>query len=88
MASAERRSSRAYWGTQYARFRRLLIAAREGAGLSQREAAAVIGRSQSFIAKSESGERRVDVVELAEFARIYRVPLQALVPGSLSVRRS
>ena len=32
--------------------------------------------------KCESGERRVDVVELTEFARLYRKP----VPGQNSIR--
>ena len=66
-----RRSSRARWQAAYDHFRRRLIAARESAGLTQREAAELLGRSQSFVAKSETGERRVDVVELGEFAKAY-----------------
>jgi len=45
--------------------------AREDAGLTQVEAARQIGRPQSFISKCESGERRVDGVELQQFARMY-----------------
>jgi transcriptional regulator with XRE-family HTH domain len=82
-----RRTSRAYWNSAYAHFRQRLVAAREAAGLTQRDAAARLGRSQSFVAKSESGERRVDVVELLEFARAYGRPLTYFVPHGLSPRR-
>ena len=43
--------------------------ARKSAGLSQQELARRLKRSQSFIAKLEVGERRVDVVEFIEIAR-------------------
>jgi transcriptional regulator with XRE-family HTH domain len=71
MEASARRSSRARWAAAYDQFRRRLIDAREKAGLSQRQAAELLGRSQSFVAKSETGERRVDVVELREFAKTY-----------------
>lgn len=45
-----------------------------------REVAEELDRHHSFVAKSESGERRVDAVELAHFAAIYRVPLKYFFP--------
>lgn len=48
-----------------------LKAARKDAGLTQAVVAARLGRPQSFVAKSESGERRVDAVELSAFAKLY-----------------
>ena len=56
---------------KYRRFVERLKAARKAAGLTQAEVARRLGRPQSYVSKSESGERRVDVVELSEFARLY-----------------
>ncbi|MFA5027307.1 MAG: helix-turn-helix transcriptional regulator [Candidatus Methylomirabilota bacterium] len=41
------------------------------AGLTHLEVAKKLCRPQSYVSKCESGERRVDVVELAELARLY-----------------
>jgi transcriptional regulator with XRE-family HTH domain len=60
---------------EYARFLRRLRLAREKAGLTQREAAQRLGKSQAYVWKSEVGERRVDVVEVKQFADIYGVPI-------------
>jgi len=43
------------------------------------EVARKLGRRQAFVSKCESGGRGVDVVELAEFARLYRKPLSFFV---------
>ena len=56
---------------RYDRFLARLKAARVAAGLSQVQAARKLKRPQSFVSKCESGERRVDVVELIDFCRIY-----------------
>ncbi len=59
----------------YRRFLARLRAARTEAGLTQVEVAKGLRRNQAFVSKSESGDRRVDVVELKAFARLYRKPL-------------
>lgn len=50
-------------------FRELMIKARKQAGLTQQELAHRLGRPQSFVAKYEGGERRLDVVEFVTVAR-------------------
>lgn len=47
----------------------MLIGARKNAGIAQAELAGRLKRPQSFVAKYELGERRVDVVEFVEIAR-------------------
>jgi transcriptional regulator with XRE-family HTH domain len=49
--------------------RELLVQVRHKAGLSQQKLARKLGRPQSFIAKYEGGERRLDVVEFIDIAR-------------------
>jgi len=51
---------------QYEHFRSLLVKARESAGLTQIDIAARLNRPQSFVAKYEGGERRLDVIEFIE----------------------
>ena len=48
----------------------LLIEKREAAGLTQTELAAKLGEYQSFVARLESGQRRVDVVEFLQLAEV------------------
>lgn len=65
---------------RYRIFRQKLVNARKQAKMTQAAAAAELDEHQSFVSKSESGERRVDVVELAEFARIYKQPITYFLP--------
>jgi transcriptional regulator with XRE-family HTH domain len=53
----------------------LLKSARREAGLSQVELAKKLGRPQSFVSKYESGERRLDLVELREICQALKIPL-------------
>src|SRR5438132_1697916 len=54
---------------EYGRLRERLVAMRRGAGLSQRELGKRLGVPHSWVAKVESGERRIDVIELGWFCR-------------------
>ena len=47
-----------------------LIKARKSRALTQTQVAKRLGRPQSFVAKYENGERRLDVVELIAVAKI------------------
>ena len=51
---------------EYEHFRALLVASREHSGLTQAEVAAHLRRPQSFVAKYEGGERRLDVIEFLQ----------------------
>lgn len=48
--------------------------ARENLDLSQTELADRMGQSQSFVSKSERGERRIDIVELHAFCHALDIP--------------
>ncbi len=70
--------------TYTAAYRRLLSAlkqARHDAGLQQTEVARKLRRPQSFVSKIEAGERRLDVLELAELCRIYGVDVCDFIRG-------
>lgn len=46
----------------------LLVEARKAKSLTQAEIAAALGRPQSFVAKYENDERRIDVIEFVDIA--------------------
>ena len=47
-----------------------LVLERKKAGLTQADVAKKLGEHQSFVARLESGERRIDVVEFIRLAEI------------------
>jgi transcriptional regulator with XRE-family HTH domain len=49
--------------------------ARKDAGLTQAQVARKLFKPQSFVSKFESGERRIDFVELQCLAKLYRKPI-------------
>jgi len=46
--------------------------ARIEAGLTQRDVSEKISKPQSYISKAESAEQRIDIVELKQFAELYK----------------
>ncbi len=53
--------------------------ARIEVGLSQQVVADKLGKPQSYISKIESGERRLDVVEMKKFAVVYKKPVDSFL---------
>ncbi len=53
--------------------------ARIDAGLGQVEVAKRLGKTQSYLSKIESGQRRFDVLQLKEFAKLYKKSLDFFV---------
>jgi transcriptional regulator with XRE-family HTH domain len=61
------------YSEEYQRLCSLLQSLRHEAGLTQVQVAAALDVPQSFVSKYESGERRLDVVELGYVARVLGV---------------
>jgi transcriptional regulator with XRE-family HTH domain len=54
---------------EYARLIELLVAARHRSDVQQQKLADKLGKPQSFVAKYEGGERRIDVIEFIAISR-------------------
>ena len=71
--------SKSIHSPEHAKLRELLVAARKSAGLTQQDVADRLKRPQSFVAKYEGGERRLDVIEFVAVMRaVDHDPLQVL----------
>jgi transcriptional regulator with XRE-family HTH domain len=79
MASRARGLHKSVHSADMAIFCELLIAARKKARMSQQEVADQLNKHQSFVAKYEGGERRLDVIEFLWIARVLRAdPIRIL----------
>ena len=67
---------------RYAELRQRLREARLAAGLTQVEAAQALGTNQQFINRCEAGDRRIDFLEVCDFATLYAVPLDSFTPSA------
>jgi len=61
------------------RLRALLRQVRDEAGLKQVDLARKLNQSQSFVSKYESGERRLDLLELRDICTAVGIPLTEFV---------
>ena len=59
--------------------RRELRAARLRAGLRQVDVAAALGRPQSYVAKVERGERRIDLIETLDLCHVVNLDPNTLI---------
>ena len=69
MASGTRGIGKSVHTPDQAAFCELMVGARKAAGLTQHALARLLKKPQSFVAKYEGGERRLDVVEFIAIAR-------------------
>ena len=70
MTSRARKLPRSVHSPEQQAFRELMIKARARSGLTQQILAKRLGKPQSFVAKYEGGERRLDVLEFIGIARV------------------
>ena len=69
------KAKNSFHSAAYRRFQKKLQEARGATELTQRQVAKKLGRPPSYVAKIETGERRVDFIELQILAKLYRKPL-------------
>ncbi|MGD0769940.1 MAG: helix-turn-helix transcriptional regulator [Tepidisphaeraceae bacterium] len=60
--------------TRYAPIPGFLRVLREEAGLTQRDFGTILHRPQSWVYKSETGNRRVDIAEFHDWCRACKIP--------------
>ena len=68
------------YSKKYKIFIARLKIARLQSGLNQIQVAKNLGTTQSHISKIESGQRRLDVIQLQEFGKLYKKNLAFFLP--------
>jgi transcriptional regulator with XRE-family HTH domain len=79
MPPARRRRS-AIYDPDYRYMLSRLKVARRASGLTQVEVSIALRRAQNFVSRCESGERRIDPIDLLRLAAIYQKPLAFFLP--------
>src|SRR4051812_2127679 len=64
-----RRMQKSLRSPEHRRLVAILVAVRKEAGIKQQALASNLGTPQSFVAKYEGGERRIDVIEFVTIVR-------------------
>jgi transcriptional regulator with XRE-family HTH domain len=66
------------YSRKYRRLLRYLRKVRKKLKLTQEEVDKKLGAYRTFMSKTESGQRRLDVVELHELCKIYALPVRRI----------
>jgi transcriptional regulator with XRE-family HTH domain len=89
MATRARKLDKSVHSDGQSAFSKLMIRARKNAGLTQHQLAKRLQKPQSFVAKYEGGERRIDVVEFVTICQaIGTDPVKILKTLTKAVGRS
>jgi len=67
------------YSERYRRFLALLVSERKKTGVTQLVLSKALGKPQSFVSKIETGERRLDVIELIDILACLEVEPQAFM---------
>ena len=67
------------YSKEYQEITKRLKEARQKMGLKQEEVADKLKKPQSYISKIELGEKRLDVIELKRFSKIYKKPVDYFI---------
>lgn len=71
--------SKSHHSARYKRLLKSLKEARRAADMTQAEVGKKFDSHASFVSKVEMGERRLDVVELADFCQLYGIRITAFL---------
>lgn len=71
--------SKTIYKEEYKKIAQKLKKARQEAGLTQAQVANKLNESQSYISKVEAGEQRIDIIELKQFAFLYKKPVSYFI---------
>lgn len=67
--------SKTIYSEDHQRIVKKIRSTRIESGLDQKQVAKLLGKTQSFVSKVESGQRKIDIVLLKEIAQIYKKPV-------------
>ncbi|MFH1543168.1 MAG: helix-turn-helix transcriptional regulator [Patescibacteria group bacterium] len=60
------------YSKQYKEIAEKLEKTRKEADLTQKQVAQYLKKPQSYISKVEAGQQRIDIIELSDFAKLYK----------------
>lgn len=67
------------YSPEYKTFLKRLRERRKAKGMTQVQVARALGKPQSFVSKIETGERRLDPLELKAIAKLYGISVDRLL---------